>query len=335
MMPTLFVMVRVYSAGEVHAALPWLPLVQALSAAFAGGAEVPVRHAHALGGEDTLLLMPAWNRQALGTKIVTVMPGNAAKDVGTVQAIYLLLDRTTGEPLALLDGEALTLRRTAATSALAARHLARADASRLLVVGTGRLAEWMARAHVATRPGLTQVRVWGRRPQAVAAMIQRLKACDELTQVDVVEALDLPAALAQSDIVTCATTASEPVVQGAWLRPGTHLDLVGGFRPSMREVDDEAVRAAHVVVDTYAGTLTEAGELLGALQRGVITREHVTAELAQIVRRERAGRSSPDQITMFKSVGTALEDLAAAEEVVNGGLSPNGLADASTPPTKP
>jgi ornithine cyclodeaminase/alanine dehydrogenase-like protein (mu-crystallin family) len=311
-------MVRVYSADEVHAALPWAGLVDALSTAFAAGAEVPVRHAHPMGGDDVLLLMPAWNTEVLGTKIVTVMPGNVARGIGTVQATYLLHDRSSGEPLALLDGEALTVRRTAATSALAARHLARPDASRLLVVGTGRLAEWMARAHVALRPGLTQVLVWGRRPDAAATLARRLQACDELAFAQVTAVGDLRAALARSDLVTCATTASDAVIEGDWLHGGMHLDLVGGFKPSMREVDDTAVQRSRVVVDTYAGALKEAGELVGAIDRGVIGRDHVTAELAEIVRGERPGRAGLGEITLFKSVGTALEDLAAAAQVVRG-----------------
>src|SRR5213594_2854938 len=158
----VMVMMRVYSSEEVHAALPWPPLADALAQAFAAGAEVPVRHAHALGGGDTLLLMPAWTPRSLGTKLVTVMPGNAARGIGTVQALYLLFDRSTGEPRALLDGEALTVRRTAAASALAARYLARDDARTLLVVGAGHLAPWMARAHAALRPGLERVQLWAR-----------------------------------------------------------------------------------------------------------------------------------------------------------------------------
>ena len=161
-------MVQVYSAAQVHAALPWGPLAQALRQAFVAPAEVPVRHAHALGGADTLLLMPAWDRHLIITKLVTVMPVAPH----TVQATVMVLDRATGEPLALLDGEALTLRRTAATSALAAQHLARGDSQSLLLVGTGRLAAWMARAHVALRPALREVLVWGRRPEAAQALAE-------------------------------------------------------------------------------------------------------------------------------------------------------------------
>jgi ornithine cyclodeaminase/alanine dehydrogenase-like protein (mu-crystallin family) len=300
---------RVYSADEVHAALPWAALADALEAAFvAGDTEVPLRHAHALHGDGTLLLMPAWAPSAMGVKVVTVMPGAAARGVGTVQASYLLLDRETGLPRALIDGEALTLRRTAATSALAARHLVRADASRLFVVGAGRLAPWMARAHVALNPALVHVSVWGRRADAAESVVEALR--DE--GIDAEVATGLRAAVHQADVICCATTSHEPLVLGQWLREGTHLDLVGGFRPDMREVDDSAVARSRIVVDTYAGALAEAGDLVQPIERGVIAREQVVAELAQLLRHEQRGRRAPADITLFKSVGAATEDLAAA-----------------------
>jgi ornithine cyclodeaminase/alanine dehydrogenase-like protein (mu-crystallin family) len=301
-------MVQVYSAAQVHAALPWGPLVEALRQAFVAPAEVPVRHAHALGGADTLLLMPAWDRHLVITKLVTVMP--AAPH--TVLATVLVLDRATGQPLALLDGEALTLRRTAATSALAAQHLARGDSQSLLLVGTGRLAAWMARAHVALRPALREVLVWGRRPEAAQALANTLAG----EGLPARAAPDLRAAVQRSDIVCCATTSTEPLLQGAWLRPGTHLDLVGGFKPDMREVDDAAVVRAQVVVDTYAGALTEAGDLVQPLHAGLFTRAHFGCELAELLRGSHPGRTDADAVTLFKSVGTALEDLAAARLVL-------------------
>jgi len=305
-------MLRFYSAADVHAALDFAPLADALARAFAQGAEVPLRHGHALGGDDRLLLMPAWSPAALGTKLVTVMPENAARGARTVHALYVLCDRTTGEPRAVLDGEALTLRRTAAASALAARYLARADADTLLLVGTGELAPYMARAHCAVRPALRRVLVWGRDAGRARATVDAL-----LTDgVPAEPVSSLSAAAGRAAIVCCATTAREPVVLGAWLAPGTHLDLVGAFTPAMREVDDAAVRTARVVVDTYRGALAEAGDLVQPLQAGVIAHEHVVAELAELVRGERAGRQSAAQITLFKSVGTALEDLAAAQLVV-------------------
>jgi len=266
-----------------------------------------------LGGSDTLLLMPAWSDTALGVKLVTVMPGNGARAVGTVQAIYVLLDRATGQPLALLDGEALTLRRTAAASALAARYLARDDAQNLLLVGAGRLAPHLACAHYALRPSLRRVFVWARDParaQDTAQWLRDLGLPAHATE-------HLERAVREAQIISCATTATVPIVHGAWLEPGTHLDLVGGFTPSMREVDDAAVARARIVVDTYAGALAEAGDLLAPLASGAVRPEAIVAELAEIVRGERIGRTSAAEITLFKSVGTALEDLAAAALVVD------------------
>lgn len=302
---------RIFSAAEVHAALPWPALAEQLARAFATGADVPVRHAHALAGRDSLLLMPAWSDTALGVKLVTVIPGNAARGVATVQATYLLLDRATGQARALLDGEALTLRRTAAASALAARLLARPDARSLLVVGTGHLAPWMARAHHALRPGLQRIRIWGRDTSAGAALADTLAR----EGMPAAGCADLEAAVRDSDIVCCATTSTTPLVRGAWLRPGTHLDLVGGFKPDMREVDDDAVAMARICVDTYAGALAEAGDLVQPLRSGRIDRGHVLAELAELVRGEKTVRGGASDTTLFKSVGTALEDLAAAQLV--------------------
>jgi alanine dehydrogenase len=307
---------RVYSAAEVHAALPWPALMQALEAAFVAGATtVPLRHAHALGEGASLLLMPAWSDEALGVKLVTVMPQAAAQGLPTVAASYLLSDRHSGQGLALLDGEALTVRRTAAASALAARHLLREDARNLLIVGAGRLALWLARAHVALRPALVRVGVWARRGDAAEALARELRA----EGIDALACGDLAAAVAQADLISCATTAKTPVVLGEWLRPGVHLDLVGAFRRDMREVDDAAVaRCAPIIVDTRAGALAEAGDLVQALARGVIPPERISGELADLLRGDCAGRTADDQITLFKSVGTALEDLAAAQLVLRG-----------------
>jgi ornithine cyclodeaminase/alanine dehydrogenase-like protein (mu-crystallin family) len=305
---------RVYSADEVHAALPWADLADALEDAFiAGDTAVPLRHAHALSGDGSLLLMPAWSPEALGVKLVTVMSAAAAHGAGTVQASYLLLDRHSGVPIALIDGEALTLRRTAAASALAGQHLARPDAERLLIVGTGRLAPWMAQAHVALQPDLAHVEVWGRNADAAEDVVEALRE----EGIDAEVALDLRAAVERADLISCATTSCEPLLQGAWLREGVHVDLVGGFRRDMREADDEAIERSRVIVDTYAGALSEAGDLTQPIERGVITREHVVAELAQLLRGEVRGRRTPQDITLFKSVGTALEDLVAASLVVS------------------
>lgn len=292
--------------------MPWADLADALEDAFiAADAEAPLRHAHALPNDGTLLLMPAWSPDALGVKLVTVMPGALSRGADTVQASYLLLDRHSGVPIALIDGEALTLRRTAAASALAAQHLARPDAERLLVIGSGRLAPWLAQAHVALQPDLAHVEVWGRNADAAEDVVEVLRE----EGIDAEVALDLRAAVERADLITSATTSREPLLRGAWLRKGTHLDLVGGFRRDMREADDEAILRSRVIVDTYAGALSEAGDLTQPIERGLITREHVVGELAQLLRGEVRGRTHADEITLFKSVGTALEDLAAARWV--------------------
>jgi ornithine cyclodeaminase/alanine dehydrogenase-like protein (mu-crystallin family) len=299
-------LIRFVTAAEVHAALDWRALIDALAEAFRTGANAPLRASYPLTPErDRLLLMPAWNAAALGVKIVTVFPRNRARGLASVAALYLLLDAETGHPLALIDGEALTLRRTAASSALAATFLARADARTLLVVGTGALAPYMAEAHCAARP-IDRILVWGRAPERVRSIAERLRA--EICE-------DLAAGLAAADIVTCATTAREPIVRGRYVRPGTHVDLAGAFTPEMRESDDELVTRAAVFVDTFAGALQEGGDLVQPLAAGTIVRAHVRAELADLVARRHPGRLAPEEVTLFKSVGTALEDLCAARLV--------------------
>jgi len=302
-----------YSAAQVHAALDYTVLAEALRAAFREGCEAPLRHVHDVTGKgDRLLLMPAWRPgEDLGVKLVTVFPRNRERGIATVSALYVLLDGASGHPRALLDGEALTLRRTAAASALAATYLARRDSATLLVIGTGALAPHMARAHCALRP-ISRLLLWGRKPERAQALAAQL--CDEGLPAQALA--ELPAALALADIVSCATTATEPVVCGRLVRAGTHIDLVGGFTPQMREADDDLIARAEIYVDTYDGALREAGDLVQPLTSGLLGRERVRAELAQLVSGAHPGRRNADEITLFKSVGTALEDLCAARLVL-------------------
>jgi ornithine cyclodeaminase/alanine dehydrogenase-like protein (mu-crystallin family) len=298
---------RFYSARQVHDALELGALADAIAATLLAKPVAPLRHAHTLSASDSLLLMPAWSDQALGVKLVTVMPSNSARGAATVNAIYVVFDRVSGAPQAVIDGEALTLRRTAAVSLLAARGMARADARTVLVIGTGKLAPYMAHAMtIACRPD--RLWVWGRRGEGAQTMAQRLR--DEGLPAQVVD--DLESAVRQADVISCATTSTQPIVRGAWLAAGTHLDLVGGFRRGMREADDEAVARSRIVVDTYAGALAEAADILEPLDRGVIDRTAIVAELAELAAGTRSGRTDAEQITLFKSVGTALADLAAA-----------------------
>jgi ornithine cyclodeaminase len=307
---------RIIAAAEVEAALDWEALIERLRQAFRQGAEVPVRHHHTIENpgepDGTLLLMPAWQTgRHIGVKLATVFPGNAERGMPAVMGAYLLIDGRTGTPQALIDGPTLTLKRTAAASALAASYLARQDCERLLMVGTGALAPHLIMAHASVRP-ICNVLVWGRSADKAAKLAKRLDRRD--FRVDHTD--DLEAAARGADIITCATLSHDPLVRGAWLQPGQHLDLVGGFRPDMRETDDDAVRRSRVFVDTRAGACSEAGDIVQPLESGVLAADDIAGDLFELTRGERAGRRFYDQITLFKSVGTALEDLAAAQLTV-------------------
>ncbi|WP_440996245.1 ornithine cyclodeaminase family protein [Arhodomonas sp. SL1] len=302
---------RVISGEQVAAALPWPDLIDGIDALFREGCEAPPRHHHAIprpDGEATMLLMPAWEHDGhIVVKMVHVFPQNADRGLPAISGVYLLCNGETGEPLACIDGAELTRRRTAAASAVAARYLARHDAQRLVMVGTGALAPMLIEAHAAVRP-IRSVGIWGRNPEKAAALAETCRQrgfdCDVVTE--------LAPAVANADIISCATLSSEPLVLGEWLRPGTHLDLVGAFRPDMRESDDEAVRRAEVFVDTYAGARGEAGDLRMAESAGAFDYDEIRADLAALARSEHRGRRDASEVTLFKSVGTALEDLAAA-----------------------
>ncbi|EJN09269.1 putative ornithine cyclodeaminase, mu-crystallin, partial [Bradyrhizobium sp. YR681] len=281
-----------------------------------GGEPMPLRQAYEVGLDGvpaSLLTMPAWIRgEALGVKIVTVFPHNADRGLGAVSSLYFLLDGQTGQPCAMIDGEALTNRRTAAASALASDYLSRADSRTLLVVGTGHLAPHLVAAHCAVRP-IEQVLVWGRNPQRALALADTL-----IRQgIDAAPAADLAEALPRADIVSCATTSTEPLVKGASLRPGTHLDLVGAFRPQMRESDDDAVLRSRVFVDTYAGALAEAGDLLQPIAAKRWSADRICGDLHELTNGTRPGRLDRSEITLFKSVGAAIEDLTAASLLAN------------------
>ena len=291
-------MIQVLDATATERALPFATLIPALRAAFANPATAPQRHRHTLQRNDMLLLMPAWQREWLGVKIVTVHPGNASRGMDAVHSTYLLSSATTGEPVALLDGDTLTARRTAAASALAASFLARPESSRLLVVGAGRVASLLPQAHQAVLP-ITEVMVWNRSPARRNTLVAALREQGiEARGVD-----DLQTACATADIVSTATLATSPLIEGHWLRPGTHLDLVGAFTPTMREADAAALDGAQVYADTLAA-LEECGELAGW------TEQHLAGTLATLCQAET--QPAPGTRTVFKSVGTALEDLAAA-----------------------
>ncbi|MDQ7248522.1 ornithine cyclodeaminase family protein [Dongia sedimenti] len=301
------------SSEAIDAKLDYPSLIAALKAAFAADWTVPVRHHHAvpIPGEpdQTLLLMPAWEGgKSVGVKLVTITPGNGARNLPAVQGIYLLLDGGTGVPKVLMEGTTLTVRRTAAASALAAGFCARKDAAVHLMVGAGALARPLIEAHRAARP-IQRTLLWARKPEQAEAKAADLAKAGIAVEV----AHDLETAARQADIVSCATLSSEPLIHGAWLKPGAHLDLVGAYLPELRESDDEAVRRATLFCDTRGGALKEGGDLVQPLKAGVIQESSIAAELADLCKGKHPGRTRDEEITLFKSVGTAIEDLAAAK----------------------
>lgn len=301
---------QILDADRTRAALDFHRLVPALREAFAGQATVPARHVHTVGaGENqgTVLIMPAWSEAGfLGIKTVNIYPANGARGLPGLHATYVLYDARNGVPLAQLDGNEITARRTAAAAALGADFLARADASTLLVLGTGRVAQLLPQAHASVRP-IRRIRVWNHRAEGARALAAQWRAAG--WEAEAVE--DLDAAVMGADIVSCATLANAPLVRGEWLAPGSHLDLIGSFTPAMREADPTSFANARVFVDTDEAP-TKAGDLLDAISAGALTVGDIEANLAQLCRGERSGRRTRDERTVFKAVGSALEDLAAA-----------------------
>jgi len=306
---------RIISAAEVEAALDYPSLVERLRQAFRRDIQAPVRHHHDIevsgGSTATLLLMPAWQvDRHIGIKMVTVFPDNAEKSLPAVMGIYVLVDGKNGSPLALIDGPTLTVKRTAGASALASSYLSRPDAERLLMVGTGALAPQLIVAHAAVRP-ICNVLIWGRTPEKAQRLAKRMNRRD--FHVDWTD--DLETAARGAHIISCATLSKAPLIHGDWLQPGQHLDLVGAFRPDMRETDDAVMRRARVFVDTRAGATKEGGDIVQAVAAGALTTDDIAGDLFELTRGERSGRRYYDQVTLFKSVGTAIEDLAAAQLV--------------------
>jgi len=307
---------RYFDAATIRARLPWPRMREALAVMLTADVAAPLRTHHALdvpgASPAALLLMPAWRSgRRLGVKIVTVFPGNRDRGERAVSAVYALFDASSGEPLALFDGEEITARRTAGASAFAANFLARRDARHLVMVGAGRQARGLVEAHADVRP-FERVSLWSRtHAHAVVAAREMTRPGLAVTAVR-----DLEAAVRSADVVSCATLATEPLVRGEWLAPGAHIDLVGAFRATMRETDDAAIaRADVIVVDNRTAALAEGGDLVAAIASGAIAPTAIAADIADLARGGHPGRTSDTQITVFKSVGFALEDLAAAEAI--------------------
>jgi len=293
----------------------YVELIEVLNKAFAKGETVvPQRHHHDFYNpgetrDNTLLLMPACNPgEDLGVKVVTINPGNSALGLPAIQGSYLYMDAPTGEIKAIIEAKNLTAKRTAATSALASKYLSREDANSLLMIGTGALSINLIRAHAAVRP-IKKVYVWGRNPQKAQKIVDQL--AEDSFSVRVVE--EIAQVIGKVSVVSCATLSETPLVLGSQLVPGQHIDLVGAYKPNMREADDATIRKSSVFLDSYEGGLKESGDIAIPLASGVMKKEDVLGDLFALCAKTKNGRSHANQITLFKSVGHALEDLTAAK----------------------
>jgi ornithine cyclodeaminase/alanine dehydrogenase-like protein (mu-crystallin family) len=298
--------VKILSADQVASAAGYKDIVEALRQGFREPATTPVRHHHDPLPSTTLLLMPAWTAQWTGLKVVTVKTDNPAQGLPTVQGSYLLLDNATGAPVCMMDGTELTRRRTAAASALAADYLARPDAFVHAIVGAGALCQHFARAHQAVRP-IGKVLIGNRSMDKAEAVATELRG-----EGMNAEACDIETAVRQADIVSGVTSSNVALIKGEWIKPGTHIDLAGAFKPTMRETDAAAVGMSQVFVDTRDGALAEAGDLLQAQAEGTFEFANVRGDLFDLTQGKHRGRQNGREITLFKSCGTALEDLATA-----------------------
>jgi len=300
---------------DIKAALPYSKLCTHLHQAFAGDYTVPLRHHHDFNNPDalldsTLLLMPAWQSGGfLGVKIVSIAPENHKYQLPSIQGVYLLFDAVKGTPLLQCDAKILTNIRTAAASALAADFLANPDSNSLLMIGTGSLSPFLIEAHCSIRP-IKKVWIWGRNPQKAEQVLKQISLPSEI-EIQVVEKLE--PYLSEADIISSATMSKTALIAGSKLRPGQHVDLVGSYKPDMREADDTAIIRAEVFVDTLEGACKETGDIAIPIKTGILKKDRIQGDLFGLCRGLVSGRKSQQAITLFKSVGHALEDLAAAQ----------------------
>ena len=321
MMPSQMGPVPYLDAEAIRAGVPIADMLDAVEAAYRdvanGRDRSPIRSRVELPNGD-LLLMPGVRSESTGAsvKLVTVTPANAGRGLPTIQAIVVWLDAETGRPLALIDGETLTAMRTGAASGVATRLLARPDASTVGLIGAGAQAEWQLRAVLAARP-IRRALVFARDAHARQAFAERMA---ELTGIAVEAADTAEAAVRESDVICCATTSVEPVIEASWVSAGTHVNGIGAYRLGMVEIPPELFgRASVVAVDSRAAAMAEAGDVVAAIERGLVAEDGLV-EIGSIGQDWAATRPA-DAITVFKSVGLAIQDVAAAELITDRLLS--------------
>lgn len=307
---------KIISADEVHAALSYPGLVDALQETFAKSFNQPPRQVFLLDdadNNDAFALLPAWNDKIIALKAFTYFEGNMAPYERLYSKI-MIFDRSHGEPLALVDGTTCTFWRTGGVSGLATRLLSREDSSTMLLLGTGNLSTYMVRANASVRP-LDKIMVWGN-PDGLPPMAEAQAVIDEvsaeLPEVEFSVVTDLESACGEADIIVCATASPDILVKGAWIKEGTHLDFIGNHHADKRECDTEVIMRGKVYADSYVNVFKEAGEILVPINEGVFKKEDVVAELAEMCSGKATLRTDDKEITVFKAIGQAVTDLVAA-----------------------
>ncbi len=310
---------KIISAEQVHQHLNFEELIPLLKHSFSRPFSMPQRQVHALAPEqsdnhEAFALLPSWNEEVIGNKAFTYFPDNAKKhDLPGLFSKIMLFKRQTGEPLALVDGTSVTYWRTAAISALASQLLSRENSQHLLLFGTGNLAAYLLKAHLSVRD-IKQVTLWGRNSDKVTTLIAAFTAL--YPEVSFKASIELDAEVANADIICCATGAKTPLFDGNKVSLGCHIDCLGNHMTDARECDTTTVTRARVFVDSLKNTLNEAGELLIPIAEGAFNKAAIVGELADMCKEPQILRQSADEITLFKSVGTAISDLVAAYSVV-------------------
>ena len=305
------------SAEQILDCFNYQEFIPILKEAFCGDYEVPNRHHYDYDNgvgpnKSVLLIMPAWsNKEYVGVKVVTVSPYNGQFNLPGIQGVYTLIEAKNGLVKAQIDAKVLTVKRTAATSALASSFLSRKDAKTLLMVGTGALSSELIEAHCTVRP-IEKVLIWGRN----FGKAQRMAAEFKLENIEFTAIASIKEGITEADIISVATLSQEPLVFGKWLKPGQHLDLVGAYRPDIREADDECINVSSVFID-HEGAIKETGDVVIPLSNGTLDKKDIKADLFELCNGKKKGRMNNEEITWFKSVGHALEDLSGALYIID------------------
>ncbi|MCL1137962.1 ornithine cyclodeaminase family protein [Shewanella pneumatophori] len=308
----------VINAESVHQSLNFLDLINALAETFSRPAGMPQRRVFELDNSpqhhDAFAVLPSWNEQSIAVKAFTYFPDNPNKspELASLYSKIMLFSRETGEPQALVDGTSVTFWRTAAISALGSRFLSRKDSNKLLVFGTGKLAHFMALAHASVRP-ITQITVCGRSETKTQKTIELIR--NKRPDIEVLQCTNIEQSVREADIISCATGSATPLFEGNWVQAGTHTDFVGNHNHDKREFDSQLIVKSSVFVDSKINVFAEAGDLLIPEKEGVFALSQVKGELGQLCKGEISGRTGDTEITLFKTVGTALADLVGAQLV--------------------